>query len=79
MQVEESCRGAKVRPAILLVVIRDPTAMLELVRLVLATLVAAVRSRQRLVVENLLLRQQEQVALGWGTGTDATHVLPPPR
>jgi putative transposase len=37
--------------------------MLELVRLVLATLVAAARSRQGLVVENLLLRQQLQVAL----------------
>ena len=37
--------------------------MLEFVRLVLATLVAAARSRQRLVVENLLLRQQLQVAL----------------
>jgi len=37
--------------------------MLELVRLLLATLVAAVRCRQRLVVENLLLRQQLQVAL----------------
>ncbi len=34
--------------------------MLELVRLVLATLVAAARSRQGLVVENLLLRQQVQ-------------------
>ena len=37
--------------------------MLELVRLVLATLVATVRSCQRLVVENLLLSQQLQVAL----------------
>src|SRR5262252_10782191 len=37
--------------------------MLELVRLLLATLVAAVRHRQRLVVENLLLRRQLQVAL----------------
>jgi hypothetical protein len=36
--------------------------MLELIRLVLATLVAAIRCRQRLVVENLLLRQQPQVA-----------------
>jgi putative transposase len=43
--------------------IDDPGAMLELVRLVLATLVAAARSRQGLVVENLLLRQQLQVAL----------------
>jgi putative transposase len=43
--------------------IDDPAAMLELVRLVLATLVAAARSRQSLVVENLLLRQQLQVAL----------------
>jgi len=32
--------------------------MLELLRLVLATLVAAVRCRQHLVVENLLLRPQ---------------------
>jgi hypothetical protein len=38
--------------------------MLELVRLVLATLVAAARNRQGLVVGNLLLRQQLQVALG---------------
>jgi hypothetical protein len=30
--------------------------MLELVRLVLATLVSTIRSRQRLVVENLLRR-----------------------
>ena len=37
--------------------------MLEFVRLALATLVAAVRSRRRLVGENLLLRQQLQVAL----------------
>src|SRR5499427_8242758 len=37
--------------------------MLEIIRLLLATLVAAVRCRQRLVVENLLLRQQLQVAL----------------
>jgi putative transposase len=37
--------------------------MLELVRLAQATLVAALRSRGRLVVENLLLRQQLQVAL----------------
>ena len=37
--------------------------MLELVRLLLATLVAAVRHRRRLVVENLLLCQQLQVAL----------------
>jgi len=33
--------------------IDDPAAMLDLVRLVLATLVAATRNRQRLVVENL--------------------------
>jgi len=37
--------------------------MLELVRLLLAALVAAVCSRQRLFVENLLLRQQLQIAL----------------
>ena len=37
--------------------------MLELVRPVLATLVSTIRSLQRLVVENLLLRQQLQVAL----------------
>jgi putative transposase len=37
--------------------------MLELVRLILATLVAALRGRQRLLLENLLLRQQLQVAL----------------
>lgn len=37
--------------------------MLELVQLALATIVATVRSRRRLVVENLLLRQQLQVAL----------------
>jgi hypothetical protein len=43
--------------------IGDPTAMLELVRLAQATLVAALRGRRRLVVENLLLRQQLQVAL----------------
>jgi hypothetical protein len=32
--------------------------MLELVRLVLATLASTIRSRQRLVVENLRLRRQ---------------------
>ena len=37
--------------------------MLELVRLIRATVVAAVRSRRRLVVENLLVRPQLQVAL----------------
>jgi len=37
--------------------------MLELIQLLLYTLVAAVRCRQRLVVDNLLLRQQLQVAL----------------
>ena len=40
--------------------------MLEVIRLVLAIVVAAVRRRQRLVVENLLLRQQIQVvARSW--------------
>ena len=43
--------------------IGDPTAMLELFRLFLATLVAGGHSHQRLAVENLLLRQQLQVAL----------------
>ena len=43
--------------------IRDPTAILELVGLLQATLGAALRSRRRLIVENLLLRQQLQVAL----------------
>src|SRR5215470_9899133 len=43
--------------------IGDPTAMLELVRLLVATLVAAIHRHQRLLVENLLLRQQLQVAL----------------
>ncbi len=37
--------------------------MIELVRLLLATLAGALRSRQRLLLENLLLRQQLQVAL----------------
>ncbi len=37
--------------------------MLELLRLLLATLVTAVHRHQRLVVENLLLRQQLQIAL----------------
>jgi putative transposase len=37
--------------------------MIELIRLLLATLAGALRSRQRLVLENLLLRQQLQVAL----------------
>ena len=37
--------------------------MVELGRLVQAVLVAALRSHWRLVVENLLLRQQLQVAL----------------
>jgi hypothetical protein len=37
--------------------------MLELVRLILVTLAVAWRNRQRLVVENLLLRQHLQVAL----------------
>jgi putative transposase len=37
--------------------------MIELFRLLLATLAGALRSRQRLLLENLLLRQQLQVAL----------------
>jgi hypothetical protein len=37
--------------------------MFDLVRLAHATLFAAFRSRRRLVVENLLLRQQLQVAI----------------
>ncbi len=37
--------------------------MIELLRLLLATLTGALRSRQRLLLENLLLRQQLQVAL----------------
>jgi hypothetical protein len=37
--------------------------MIELLRLLLATLAGALRSRQRLLLENLLLRQQLQVAL----------------
>src|SRR6266536_3401879 len=37
--------------------------MIELLRLLLATLVGSLRSRQRLLLENLLLRQQLQVAL----------------
>ena len=41
----------------------DPTAMLELVRLVQATVIAALGSRRCLVVKYLLLRQQLQVAL----------------
>src|SRR5215472_7331958 len=57
------CRGQKAVRRSCRHWIGDPTAMLELVRLLLATLVAAVRHRQRLVVENLLLRQQLQVAL----------------
>ena len=40
--------------------------MLELVRLIEATLVAAFRSRRRLVVENLLLRQQDCKPQGGG-------------
>ena len=43
--------------------IRDPTAMLEPVRLIEEPLVAALRSRRHLVVENLLLRQRLQVTL----------------
>ena len=49
--------------AICRLLIGDPTAMLELFRLSMATLLAAAHSRRRLVVENLLLRQQLQVAL----------------
>ena len=37
--------------------------MIELLEIVCATLVATLRSRQPLVIENLLLRQQLQVAL----------------
>jgi hypothetical protein len=54
------CRGEKFVRRSCLWLIGGPTAMLELVRLVLATLVSTIRSRQRLVVENLLLRQQLQ-------------------
>jgi hypothetical protein len=37
--------------------------MVDLLELLLATLAGALRSRQRLLVENLLLRQQLQAAL----------------
>jgi hypothetical protein len=43
--------------------IGDPAPMIELVGLLLATLASALRSHERLLVENLLLRQQLQVAL----------------
>ena len=43
--------------------IGDDTGLLELVRVLLPTLGAAVYSHQVLVVENLLLRPQLQVAL----------------
>ena len=55
--------GAKTCTAIWQQLIRGPAVMLELVRLVQATLVAAAGSCRHLVVENLLLRQQAQVAL----------------
>ena len=41
----------------------DPAPMIELLELLLAALASTLRSRQRLLVENLLLRQQLQVAL----------------
>ncbi len=41
----------------------DPAPMIEVLGLLLATLVGTLRRRQRLLLENLLLRQQLQVAL----------------
>jgi hypothetical protein len=46
-----------------MVTIGDPAPMIELLRLLLAALIDALRSRQRLLLENLLLRQQLQVAI----------------
>jgi hypothetical protein len=43
--------------------IGDPAPMIELLELVLATLAGVLRRRQRLLIENLLLRLQLQVAL----------------
>ena len=51
------------RPTREVVTIRDPAPMIELLGLLLAALIDALRSRQRLLLENLLLRQQLQVAL----------------
>jgi hypothetical protein len=42
-------------------VIGDPAPMIELLGLLLATLASVLRSRKRLLLENLLLRQQLQV------------------
>jgi hypothetical protein len=63
-RLRSTCRRAKVcalparlwRSAIL-------PRMIELLGLLLATLASPLRSRQRLLLENLLLRQQLQVAL----------------
>ena len=51
------------RPTREVVTIRDPAPMIELFGLLLAALIDALRSRERLLLENLLLRQQLQVAL----------------
>ena len=51
------------RPTREVVTIRDPAPMNELLGLLLAALIDALRCRQRLLLENLLLRQQLQVAL----------------
>lgn len=55
------CRVAKDRRSRVRILTGDPTAMLEVIRLVLAIVVGTVRGRQRVVVENLLLGQQLQV------------------
>ena len=64
LPTSSTCRGAKGRTAICRAsLIGDPTACSNSSGRSLATLVAATRSRQRLIIENLLLRQQLQVAL----------------
>jgi putative transposase len=57
------CRGAKVGAPIRERSNGYPSAMLELLSLIIGTTRSAVRGRKDLIVENLLLRQQLQVAL----------------
>lgn len=54
-----TCRRAKTPSG----EIGDPARMLEIVQILLPTLASLFRKRHELVVENLLLRHQLQVAL----------------
>lgn len=80
-----ACRGAEVCASPRgMVRVRVLLRMIELLELLLAALIDALRSRQCLLLENLLLCQQLQVALrcqrrAASTGGDATSSWSAPR